>query len=213
MSKPHFEVFSSEYHMLQFFGKYLPGLDVATSAKLSPFLYKYDNKLILSRNLYEFLTQMEELTALGIDTRASTQKGKSFLIFFNEQPKDAEDFSSQAVGDISSASTVITLPAVEIGDVITTEVPNGQVSLDTVSATVEHDKPAPAPVAIETVIDANNEDLEKEEFLKQAEALRDDTKKAASKAELEKLALTKGISLSKAKTFDDMMEDLKLALL
>lgn len=211
MSKPHFEVFASEYHMLQFFGKYLPGLDVATSAKLAPFLYKYDNKLILSRNLYEFLTQMEELTALGIDTRASTQKCKSFLVFFNEQLKNAEDFSAHSVEDIASASTVITLPAVEVGDVISTEVPGAPASLDTVSATIEHSQPAPA--AIETVIEANNEELEKQEFLKQAEALRDDTKKAASKADLEKLALTKGISLSKAKTFDDMMEDLKTALL
>ena len=71
MAQSHLEVFQSEYHMLKFFGQYLPKLDVDASTRLAPFLYSYDKELVLARNLYEFLIQVEEMTALGINTYAS----------------------------------------------------------------------------------------------------------------------------------------------
>lgn len=186
MAQPHLEVFQSEYHMLKFFGQYLPKLDVDASARLAPFLYSYDNELVMGRNLYEFLNQIEAMTALGINTIASVQKGAAFLVFFDETPKSPEKFLAN-IGEIKVARANV-IP----GDVET-----------------EVESPLSSLVQT-TVIDPTSE--VKAEILAHAETLRDDTKKAAAKAALESYALTMEISLSKAKTFDAMLEDLKAAL-
>lgn len=204
MAQPHLEVFQSEYHMLKFFGQYLPKLDVDASARLAPFLYSYDNELVMGRNLYEFLNQIEAMTALGINTIASVQKGAAFLIFFDETPKSPEKFLAN-IGEIKAARANV------IPEDVETEVESPLSSL--VQTTVidptpevkgevkEEEKPASART-----------DEQKAEILAHAETLRDDTKKAAAKAALESYALTMEISLSKAKTFDAMLEDLKAAL-
>lgn len=204
MAQPHLEVFQSEYHMLKFFGQYLPKLDVDASARLAPFLYSYDNELVMGRNLYEFLNQIEAMTALGINTIASVQKGAAFLVFFDETPKSPEKFLAN-IGEIKAARANV------IPEDVETEVESPLSSL--VQTTVidpapevkgevkEEEKPASART-----------DEQKAEILAHAETLRDDTKKAAAKAALESYALTLEISLSKAKTFDAMLEDLKAAL-
>lgn len=204
MAQPHLEVFQSEYHMLKFFGEYLPKLDVDASARLAPFLYSYDNELVMGRNLYEFLNQIEAMTALGINTIASVQKGAAFLVFFDETPKSPEKFLAN-IGEIKAARANV------IPEDVETEVESPLSSL--VQTTVidpapevkgevkEEEKPASART-----------DEQKAEILAHAETLRDDTKKAAAKAALESYALTMEISLSKAKTFDAMLEDLKAAL-
>lgn len=197
---PHLETFASEYHMLKFFGKYLPKLDVDKSAKLSPFLYVYDTKMIFSRGLFDFLTQMEELTALDINTRASVQKNRAFLVFFDNKPKDPSVFVSNSTVDLPTGSTVITEKVAEASE-------------GAVTTAVTLDIPAadPDPV-IETVEESTPVVNDKAAIIAEAEALRDDTKKAASKVALEAFGLSHGISLSRAKTFDDMLEDLKAAL-
>ena len=204
MAQPHLEVFQSEYHMLKFFGQYLPKLDVDASARLAPFLYSYDNELVMGRNLYEFLNQIEAMTALGINTIASVQKGVAFLVFFDETPKSPEKFLAN-IGEIKAARANV------IPEDVETEVESPLSSL--VQTTVidpapevkgevkEEEKPASART-----------DEQKAEILAHAETLRDDTKKAAAKAALESYALTMEISLSKAKTFDAMLEDLEAAL-
>lgn len=204
MAQPHLEVFQSEYHMLKFFGQYLPKLDVDASARMAPFLYSYDNELVMGRNLYEFLNQIEAMTALGINTIASVQKGAAFLVFFDETPKSPEKFLAN-IGEIKAARANV------IPEDVETEVESPLSSL--VQTTVidpapevkgevkEEEKPASART-----------DEQKAEILAHAETLRDDTKKAAAKAALESYALTMEISLSKAKTFDAMLEDLKAAL-
>ncbi|UTC25197.1 hypothetical protein P7_007 [Pectobacterium phage vB_PcaM_P7_Pc] len=204
MAQPHLEVFQSEYHMLKFFGQYLPKLDVDASARLAPFLYSYDNELVMGRNLYEFLNQIEAMTALGINTIASVQKGAAFLVFFDDTPKSPEKFLAN-IGEIKAARANV------IPEDVETEVESPLSSL--VQTTVidpapevkgevkEEEKPASART-----------DEQKAEILAHAETLRDDTKKAAAKAALESYALTMEISLSKAKTFDAMLEDLKAAL-
>lgn len=204
MAQPHLEVFQSEYHMLKFFGQYLPKLDVDASARLAPFLYSYNNELVMGRNLYEFLNQIEAMTALGINTIASVQKGAAFLVFFDETPKSPEKFLAN-IGEIKAARANV------IPEDVETEVESPLSSL--VQTTVidpapevkvevkEEEKPASART-----------DEQKAEILAHAETLRDDTKKAAAKAALESYALTMEISLSKAKTFDAMLEDLKAAL-
>lgn len=194
-TKLHLEVFQSEWHMLKFFGAYLPKLDVNASGRLAPFLYSYDGKLVLARNLYEFLKQMEALTALGIDPIASVQKNKAFLIFFNGVPKDASKFVLQTEREATHRANVVASATKEIHveELITTSVPETTV--------VE-----PEPEVKEEF------SPEKAEIIAQALALRDDSKKSASKAALEAFALEKGVSLTKSKTFDGMIEDLKAAL-
>lgn len=212
MAQTHLEVFPSEYHMLKFFGKYLPLLDVDTSAKLTPYLYKYDGNLVLARNLFEFLTQIESLVGLGINTKASVQKGKAILVFFDKELKDAEEFSKNAKPKLGDNHKIITVPTVSVSDIITTD-------------TIQTTNPPASDVIIEnngkepvipqekviTVEDAE-EQQRKLDIMKQAEELRDDSKKAAAKSALEEFALKHNVSLSKAKTFDGMLEDLKAAL-
>lgn len=196
MAQPHLEIFASEYHMLQFFGKYLPKLDVQASGRLAKFLYSYDGNFVLARNLYEFLTQIEELTALGIDTLASVQKGPSFLVFFHDTPKCPVQFVVNSEAASVIAATIIK-PQESAAPVVTTEI---------LEVTV--------PDTIDEVKVAEVKELTEDQLaiLAQAEALRDDSKKAASKAALEAFAVEHGVSLSKAKTFDAMLEDLKAAL-
>lgn len=202
MAQAHLEVFQSEYHMLQFFGKYLPKLDVDASARLAPFLYAYDGELVLARNLYEFLTQIEKMTALGINTLASARKGPSFLIFFDDKPKSPEKFLENVSEIKASRENIVPVEKKEevvIEPLVQTTVidPTGEVK------TVEGNNSE----KVETRTEA-----EKAEILAKAESFRDDSKKAAAKSELEAFALTHGISLSKAKTFDAMLEDLKAGL-
>lgn len=204
MAQPHLEVFQSEYHMLKFFGQYLPKLDVDASARLAPFLYSYDNELVMGRNLYEFLNQIEAMTALGINTIASVQKGAAFLVFFDETPKSPEKFLAN-IGEIKAARANV------IPEDVETEVESPLSSL--VQTTVIDPTPeVKREVKEEEKSASARTDEQKAEILAHAETLRDDTKKAAAKAALESYALTMEISLSKAKTFDAMLEDLKAAL-
>ena len=182
MAQPHLEVFQSEYHMLKFFGQYLPKLDVDASARLAPFLYSYDNELVMGRNLYEFLNQIEAMTALGINTIASVQKGAAFLVFFDETPKSPEKFLAN-IGEIKAARANV------IPEDVETEVESPLSSL--VQTTVID----PTPEVKEEVKEEEKSasartDEQKAEILAHAETLRDDTKKAAAKAALESYALT-----------------------
>lgn len=201
MAQAHLEVFQSEFHMLQFFGKYLPKLDVDASARLAPFLYSYDKELVLARNLYEFLTQIETMTALGINTLASVQKGNAFLIFFDDSIKSPEKFRESVDNIAAARANVIPEDVVEVTEPL--------VSL--VQTTVIEPEPEVKPEVVETKTSTRSAE-ELAEILAKAEALRDDGKKAAAKAALEAFALEHGVSLSKAKTFDAMLEDLKAAL-
>ncbi|MCL6408206.1 hypothetical protein EXT70_21570, partial [Dickeya dadantii] len=184
--------------------QYLPKLDVDASARLAPFLYSYDNELVMGRNLYEFLNQIEAMTALGINTIASVQKGAAFLIFFEEAPKSPEKFLAN-IGEIKAARANV------IPEDVETEVESPLSSL--VQTTVIDPTPeVKEEVEEEEKSASTRTDEQKAEILAHAETLRDDTKKAAAKAALESYALTMEISLSKAKTFDAMLEDLKAAL-
>lgn len=213
MAQPHLEVFASEFHMLQFFGKYLPKLDVTASARLAPFLYKYEGNLVLARNLYDFLTQMEELTALSINIKASLQKGKAFLVFFDKELKDAEKFAANSTPRLKEDSA-LTIPVdisrADVSSLIQTTLPSeSETEVNLGGGSLEK------PLVVEVTPEAPTEKVFSEDqlsILAQAEALRDDTKKGAAKAALEQFALGKGISLSKAKTFDGMLEDLRASL-
>lgn len=203
MAQAHLEVFPSEYHMLQFFGKYLPKLDVDASGRLAPFLYAYDGELVLARNLYEFLTQIEKMTALGINTLASVQKGRSYLVFFDDKPKTPEKFLEN-ISEINAARENV-IPVEKKEEVVIA--PLVQTTIIDPTQEVKEPVEENTEQKVETRTEA-----EKAEILEKAESFRDDSKKAAAKSELEAFALTHGISLSKAKTFDAMLEDLKAGL-
>lgn len=199
MAQAHLEIFQSEYHMLKYFGKYLPKMDVDASARLAPFLYQYNNELVMGRNLYEFLDQIESMTALGIDTLASVQKGHAYLVFFHDTPKDPEKFKENVEEITARREAVIPqdkeeTPAITL---VQTTVPE-----DTTEIKEEY----------KVKTDTFRSESEKEEILAKAESLRDDSKKAAAKNALDAFALTLSISLSRAKTFDGMLEDLKASL-
>ena len=205
MAQPHLEVFQSEYHMLKFFGEYLPKLDVDASARLAPFLYQYDGEFVMGRNLYEFLEQIERMTALGINTIASVQKGHAYLVFFDEKPKCPVKFKESVAEIKALREAVLPADAPE-------ETPLANLVQTTVVEAAPEVKEEVEVVEEKPEVVSGRSDEDKAAILAQAEALRDDSKKAAAKAALEAFALTLEISLSKAKTFDAMLEDLKAAL-
>lgn len=184
---PHLEVFPSEYHMIRFFGQYLPDLDVDGSARVGHFTYIYAGEWRVTKSLYSFLEEMEELTALGIDYNASRQKGAAFLVLFHDTPKAPKPFVAKAVE----------IQSIKESGLLSTTFEGGE------GDKKEEDKVEDTPPAVNP---------EKAEILSHAETLRDDSKKAAAKAALEAYALEKGVSLSKAKTFDGMLEDFAAAL-
>lgn len=90
MSHADYKVFPTQLHMLQFFGQYLPKLDVMTSARMAPFMYVYDGELHVKRGLFPMLQDMEEYSNLGIDAQASTHRGTHYIIFFNKPVRAPE---------------------------------------------------------------------------------------------------------------------------
>lgn len=205
MSQTHLEVFPSEYHMLKFFGQYLPKLDVDASARLAPYLYSYDNELVMGKNLHEFLQQIEEMTALGINTLASVKKGAAFLVFFDEVPKTPEKFLAN-IGEIKTSRANVLAKETPDSDAVSPALPLVQTTIVEDFGDVNQK---------EEEVEEKSSSLDEEEKLRiiqEAESLRDDSKKAASKTALESFAISHGVSLSRAKTFDAMLEDLKSAL-
>lgn len=190
----HLEVFPSEYHMIKFFGQYLPDLDVDGSARVGHFTYIYDGEWKVTKSLYAFLEEMDQLTALGVDYNSSRQKGAAFLVFFHDTPKAPKPFVAK----------VTEIKSIKESSILSTTFSQEGEGEDTTP-------PAHAEGAekVEEKVEGNPE---KDAILAHAETLRDDSKKAASKAALEAYALEKGVSLSKAKTFDGMMEDFAAAL-
>lgn len=183
-TKAHLEVFASEYHMLKFFEQYLFDLDADASARLAPFLFVYKGELVYTRNLYEFLMYIEDLTALGIDVAASAKKNHAFLVFFHDTPKDPSKFVKAVQAKV---------------DIKVEDIPLSTTFKEPEAPVIKEETPA-APVK------------DVEAILAGAEALRNDGAKSAAKAALEAYALQHGVSLIKSKTFDGMLEDLKAAL-
>ncbi|URC22662.1 hypothetical protein KASHIRA_00680 [Serratia phage vB_SmaM-Kashira] len=195
----HYERFNSEFQMLKFFGKYLPKLDVMASARMVPGVYVYDGKLHTTRHVWQFLTEMEALTGLGIDVKTSTIRFNTYVIFFNQKPKDAAEFVQNST-PVSTASLLTTsLPAE--GEGVKQEDPEPTPAPAVDPAPVEDAEPTEPKAGVD--VDA---------IMAEAEALRNDSAKAAAKTALEEFGLKHGASLSRGKTFDGMLEDLKAHL-
>lgn len=93
IKKSDVQTFPTELHMLRFFGQYLPKLNVVASARLPLFMYVYDGKKVVQRGLHGFLTAMEELTGLGINTKVSAQRGPFFIVMFNNEIRAPKPFA------------------------------------------------------------------------------------------------------------------------
>lgn len=208
----HFERFPSEFHMLKFFGKYLPKLDVMASARMVPGVYSYDGKIHATRNFWQFLTEMEQLTDLGIDLKSSTIRFSQYIVFFNKNLKSAEDFVNNSAPVVTSSLLTTKLPE-ENQEVNTDLGETAEITPPVIDTPPEGDDQGPEEGQKEATPPTEPQDgVDVAAILAQAEALRDENAKAASKAALEAFGLTHGASLSKAKTFDNMLEDLKAHL-
>lgn len=186
----HYERFISEFHMLKFFGKYLPKLDVMASAKMVPGVYVYDGKVISTRNFWQFLEQMEALTDLGINFKSSTIRLSNYIVFFDKALKDPAQFVSNStpVNTGSLLSTEVKDPVIE--PVVKLE--EGEV------VTIGDIEPEAKDVNVDAV-------------MAEAAALNTGPAKAAKQA-LEEFGIKYGASLTKSKTFDNMLEELKAHL-
>lgn len=83
MNNPAFKTFPNELYMLQFFGQFLPKLDVSVSARMPPFMFSYEGKTQVKKGLEDTLQFFEERANLGVNVKASVQRGPFFIIFFN----------------------------------------------------------------------------------------------------------------------------------
>ena len=83
MSQPEYKSFPNELYLLQFFGQYLPELDVSASARMSPFVFYYGGQHHVKKGLEDMLQFFEDRAGLGINVKASAQRGPYFIIFFN----------------------------------------------------------------------------------------------------------------------------------
>lgn len=207
----HYERFASEFHMLRFFGKYLPKLDVMASAKMVPGVYVYDGQVKATRNYWQFLEQMEALTDLGINIKASTLRMSNYIVFFDKELKDAAKFVENSAPVVTS-SLLSTDVKEEEESGVKDIVENQTVDEDNVIKPVE-----------EPVVDLNEtpltlgdvepevKNLNVEAVLAEASALNVGPKATAKQA-LEEFGIKYGASLTKSKTFENMLEELKAHL-
>lgn len=130
MSHAEYKVFPTELHMLQFFGQYLPKLDVMTSARMAPFMYVYDGELYVRRGLFPMLEDMEEYSNLGIDTQASTHRGTHYIIFFNKAIRAPEPIETLHQEEVKKEDIDSVFSGLEIKPGVTEEVIEAETPLE-----------------------------------------------------------------------------------
>lgn len=194
----NYRVFPNKIEMLKFFGSYIPDLDVATSARLAPYMYVYKGKMVVERNFVLFLRSIEALAGLEIDETISAQRGGTYIIFFNKElPRpDRRGQAVKAVVAEDKASTEEVNPAT---DEVASE-----------PAEVVQEEVSPAPNAELAPVSDGEQEVSK--LLQAAAALNSESDKKGSKDKLAEFAAARGITLNKTKTFENMLADLKTAL-
>lgn len=206
----HYERFPSEFHMLRFFGKYLPKLDVMASAKMVPGVYVYDGKVKATRNYWQFLEQMESLTDLGINIKASTMRLSNYIVFFDKELKDAAEFvsNSSPVQTASLLSTDVKEEQSEVKDVVENPAADDNNVIKPVEDAVVNIQETPLILGDEEV-EVKNPNVDA--VMAEAAALNVGPKATAKQA-LEEFGIKYGASLTKSKTFENMLEELKAHL-
>lgn len=114
IKKSDVQTFPTELHMLRFFGQYLPKLNVVASARLPLFMYVYDGQKVVQRGLHGFLTAMEELTGLGINTKVSAQRGPFFIIMFNNAIRQPKAFAAEDEVSMETGASPVSEPLVSL---------------------------------------------------------------------------------------------------
>lgn len=187
----NYRVFPNKIEMLKFFGSYIPDLDVATSARLAPYMYVYKGKMVVERNFVLFLRSIEQLAGLDIDETISAQRGGTYIIFFNKELPRPDRRGQVVKASVGEEKNQTEQPAPETAEAVT--------------ETVE-----PAPAADLAPVSDGEQEVSK--LLQAAAALNSESDKKGSKDKLAEFAAARGITLNKTKTFENMLADLKTAL-
>lgn len=182
--------------MLQFFGSYLPKLDLAKSFRLPTFGYYYDEKVKINYSLPEFLTNIDEYANLGI-SKASVQRGTFFILFFDKPLRNPKTIGTQEEDEVNNAAELFAEKIKEplIGGLDNAVAVNVEVKDDGVDET---------EVSVEKTPEID--------LVSKAKALYNEADKRGSKADLEAFGKEHGVTLNKGKTFDGMIEEFVAAL-
>lgn len=194
--KQDFRTFPTYMHMLQFFGSYLPKLDLAKSFRLPTFGYYYDEKVKINYSLPEFLTNIDEYANLGI-SKASVQRGTFFILFFDKPLRNPKTIGTQEEDEVNNAAELFAEKIKEplIGGLDNAVAVNVEVKDDGVDET---------EVSVEKTPEID--------LVSKAKALYNEADKRGSKADLEAFGKEHGVTLNKGKTFDGMIEEFVAAL-
>ncbi|UYL84849.1 hypothetical protein pEaSNUABM55_00051 [Erwinia phage pEa_SNUABM_55] len=85
MANQNYKIFPNKVELFKFFGKYNDTINVGASARLPINGLAIGNKMQAYRTFPEFYAALAELTGLDIDTKASTVRMGTYIIFFNKE--------------------------------------------------------------------------------------------------------------------------------
>lgn len=85
MANQNYKIFPNKVELFKFFGKYNDKINVSASARLPMNGMALGNKMQAYRTFSEFYAALSELTGLDIDTKASTTRMGTYIIFFNKE--------------------------------------------------------------------------------------------------------------------------------
>lgn len=197
----NYRVFPNKLEMLKFFGSYVPDLDVKTSARLAPFMYVYKGKIMVERNFILFIRAMEELSGLGIDESVSAMRRGTYIVFFDKPLPAPNRRGATVTAQVKNDDKDLEVETEEKTD----EVADGKVEVtEPTEEVVETPEEGLAPTT--------PSEQEASDVIQAAAALENDSDKKGSKDKLADFAASKGVTLNKTKTFENMLADFKTAL-
>lgn len=85
MAKQEYKVFPNKVELFKFFGKYNETINVSASARLPLNGLAIGNKMKAFRTYPEFFAALAELSGLDVDTKASTLRLGTYIVFFNKE--------------------------------------------------------------------------------------------------------------------------------
>lgn len=175
MANQIYRVFPNKVELFKFFNMYAPELNVGISSRLPMNGFCVGSEHKAFRSYPNFLQALAALSGLDVDTRVSTFRLGTYIIFFNSA------------------------------------IPNPNRRGKTVEAVVAKQEVTEVKEEVKQEI-ATPETIDKAAVIAKAEALYDESDKRGSKDKLDVFATEYGVSLSKTKTFDNMMVDFKAAI-
>lgn len=83
MANQNYKIFPNKVELFKFFGKYNSDINVNASARLPLNGLALGSKLQAYRTFSEFFAALAELSGLDIDSKASTIRMGTYIVFFN----------------------------------------------------------------------------------------------------------------------------------